>query len=267
MKISDLTLFLVLILAASCKSKTNIPLSEVKVGVAKEYYSDGTLKSETDSKDGKANGLSKNYNKDGVLESVYTFKDAVRQGPGVSYYPTGEVKLKMFYTNGKREGKTLWYYKTGELFRETSYKNGKIEGIVKSYYPNGKIMAEAQYLHEFPGTGLKEYDEKGVLIRDETQIVIKELNTKPINGMIVLELYLNPSRPGTTFFTGNLTDGKYLNETLSPLPFEIGKSRYNLVVPGDNSQPEPLKFVASFQTDKSNYRIITKTYRLPPEIR
>ena len=250
----------IVLLAVSCKSDKNAGSSDVKDGVAKEYYPDGMIKSETDSKDGKANGLMKNYDTKGILTTVYTFKDGIRQGPAVEYYTDGKLKLKMFYKDGKRDGVTLWYYKSGKLFRETPYKAGKVEGIKKSYYEDGKLMAEAPYLNDYPGTGLKEYNSKGVLIKDDTRIVIRETNRGASRETITLELSLSESHPGINFYHGEMTNGEYLSGTLWQLPVKDGKSRYSTPIPSKGYKMDPITFIASYETSNSNYRVIAKKY-------
>ena len=250
----------ILLFILSCKTDKKTQTDVNKPVIVKEYYSNGRIKSETESVNGKANGLMKNYNQDGNLETVYTFKDTKREGPAVEYYPDGKLKLKMFYKDGKREGMTLWYYKSGKLFREIPYKGGKIEGIKKSYYEDGKIMAEAPYYNDNPGIDLKEYTNKGVLIKDDTHIVIKEINRPVAGSSLFLELTLSKSHPGVTFYHGELLEGKYMSEALWPLPYQDGKSRYTMQLPSIGAKIEPIIFIASYQTDNSNYRVITRKY-------
>jgi antitoxin component YwqK of YwqJK toxin-antitoxin module len=262
MRVINIFLSGVIILIIACKSHNTSQNSEVNEGIAKEYYSNGTIKSETESRNGKANGLMKNYNSDGDLISVYTFKDGIRQGPAVSYYPGGELNLKMYYNNGLRDGITLWYYKTGELFREIPYKEGKVDGIKKSYYQDGKLMAEAPYLNDYPGVELKEYNNKGKLLVDNTRIIIKEINHLPAERRITLELRLSELHPGTSFYQGELTENKYLNRELWPLPFEDGKSTYVITVPSSGVLNETYSFSASYQTKSSNIRVVSRKYKI-----
>jgi hypothetical protein len=244
----------------SCKTEKKTKTDENKPVIVKEYHSNGKVKSETEGINGKANGLMKNYNLDGNLETVYTYKDGKRQGPAVEYYPDGKLKMKMNYKDDKREGLAIWYYKSGKIFREIPYKGGQVEGIKKSYYEDGKIMAEAPYLNDYPGIDLKEYNSKGVLIKDDTQIVIKETNRSVAGSLLYLELTLSQSHPGITFFHGELKEGKYISESLWPLPYENGKSRYTFPLPSKGAKIEPIIFIAIYQTDNSNFKVITKKY-------
>ncbi len=249
-----------LLFMVSCKTEKNTVKDDDKTGIVKEYYSNGDIKSETESVNGKANGLMKNYGPDGNLVTVYTFRDGKKQGPAVEYYPDGKLKLKMFYKDGQREGTTIWYYKSGKIFREIPYKEGKIEGIKKSYYETGKIMAEAPYLNDFPGIDLKEYNSKGRLLKDETHIVIKATNRVVAGGSLFLELNLSESHPGTSFFHGELIQGKYMSDALWPLPVKDGKARYTIPLPSSGAKMEAIIFIASYQTNNSNYKVIARKY-------
>jgi len=252
----------ILIISLSCKSKSDSKDSDSKVGIAREYYEDGALKSETESVDGKANGLMKTFDRSGNLKSVYTFKDGIRQGPAVSYYSTGELEMKMFYKDGLREGTTLWYYKTGKLFREIPYKKGKIEGIRKSYYQDGKLMAEAPYFDGYPGLGLKEYNKRGGLINNNTKIIIRKIDRAAQEKRIILELSLTETHPEISFFHGDLVDNKFLSQALWPLPYENGKAKYIVSVPSSGVLKENFTFSASYQTRNSNIMVLSKKYYL-----
>ena len=257
-KIYFITAILLFIL--SCKTDKKVKTDENKPVIFKEYHGNGKIKSETEGVNGKANGLMKIYNPDGNLETVYTYKDGKRQGPAVEYYPDGKLKMKMNYKDDKREGVAIWYYRSGKIFREIPYKGGKVEGIKKSYYENGMIMAEASYLNDYPGIELKEYNSKGILIKDDTHIVIKETNRAVAGSLLYLELSLSQSHPGITFFHGELKEGKYISESIWPLPYENGKSRYTFPLPSKGAKIEPILFIVSYQTDNSNYKVITKKY-------
>lgn len=244
---------------ASCKSKKD---TGSKPGIAREYYDDGTIKTETESVNGKANGLMKTYDRSGNLNSVYTFKDGIRHGPAVSYYPTGELEMKMYYVDGHREGTTLWYYKSGKLFREVPYKAGKIEGIRKSYYEDGKMMSEAYYSGGYPGLGLKEYNKSGKLMSDGTKILIKQINKLGREGRIIFELRLSENHPGVSFYQGDLTNDQFLNDQLWPLPYENGVAKYIVSIPSSGILNETYTFTASYQSRLNDIMVISQKHHL-----
>ena len=253
-------IFLVLcIFLLSCQSKTGKKIEE---GVAYEYYADGKVKSETQVKDTLAHGLMKNYDRDGNVMSVYTFNMGKQDGPAVSYYPNGNLNLKMYYKDGKREGITQWYYDTGELFRTIPYKNGDINGIKTSYYKDGTIMSEAPFLDDMPGIGLKEYNKKGELLKDDTKIIITEENRLFAENRFTLYISLNNPKPGANYYLGELIEGKYLSPNQWQLPLNDNKGYYNINLEKGKFRMETLIFTVSYKTSKSNYRIISRTYNL-----
>jgi hypothetical protein len=259
MKAPLTVILLVYIFLVSCKSGKE---KEIRDGVAYEYYSDGVIKSETEVSDTLANGLMKNYDRDGNISSVYTFVMGKRHGPAVTYYPSGKIKLKMFYSDGKREGKSQWFYNTGELYRDIPYKNGKIDGIRTSYYKNGSVMALAPYREGMPGLGLQEFDIRGEPVEEDVRLIIEEENRLFADNTFILHLMLSERQPGSNFFMGELTDGKYLNRLQWKLPDENGEAKFRIHLDKGRFRMEKLIFSVSYQTKYSNYRVLTRSYNL-----
>jgi hypothetical protein len=246
-------------LLLSCSSETE---KKIKDNIAYEYYSDGTIKSETEVKDTLAHGLMKQYDRDGNISSVYTFNMAKLEGPAVSYYPSGQLKLKMYYKNGKREGTTQWYYSTGELYRTIPYKNGKVDGTQITYFKNGKIMAEAPFRENMPGLGLREYNSKGELLKDDIEVVIREENRLFAENKFVLHLSLSKPQSGADFYMGELVEGKYIDPLQWQLPGKDGEASYIITLNKGGFRMETLILTASYKTSKSNYNVISRTYKL-----
>jgi len=243
----------------SCQSK---PSAKTEDGVAREYYSDGTIKKETQVKDTLAHGLMKQYDRDGGLMNVYSFNMGRLSGPAVSYYPNKKIEQKMFYVDGKREGTTLWYYSSGELFRNIPYKAGKIEGVKTSYYKNGKIMSEAPFHNDLPGIGLKEYNEKGTLISDDTKIIVDEDNRLFAENMYILTIKVNNPKNGLRYYLGDLEEGKYIGQYQWQLPNKDGVATYSINLNKGGFRMETLVLTACYKTSKSNYRVISTKYNL-----
>jgi len=246
-------------LLISCKSGTE---KKIEDGIAREFYADGTVKSETQVKDTLAHGLMKNYDRDGNLMSVYTYNMSKLEGPAVSYYPNSKIKLKMFYKNGKRDGTAQWFYDTGELYRIIPYKNGKINGTKISYYKNGKIMAEAPFLNDFPGIGLREYNMKGILLKDDIKIIVKEDRRFFAENKYMLLISLSNPNLVADYYLGELTDQKYLSPNLLQLPVKDGVANCLITPDKENLKMETLILTACYKTSKSNYRVINRIYSL-----
>ena len=259
MKKKSILFLLLCIFLISCNDGSK---TKVKDGVAIEYYSDGTIQSETEVKDTLAHGLMKKYDRDGNLLSVYTFNMGKLNGPAVTYYTNGQLEQKMYYKDGRRQGTSQWFYSTGELYRVIPYAEGKIDGIKITYYRNGKIMAEAPYKNGLPGIGLKEYNSEGVLIKDDTKIVITEDNRLFAENQFILKISLSKSKPGSDFYLGDLEDGKYIGLYQWQLPVTDGVSKYIITLPKGGFRMETLQFSATYKTSKSNIRVLSRTYNL-----
>lgn len=259
----SITIFLVLCIAfmsgcAEGKKKS----TSGKNKTAYEYYEDGSIKSEAEVKDGKAHGLLKKYTAGGILESVYTYNMGVMDGPAVTYYPNGQARSKMYYLEGKRHGLTRQFYRSGELYRESPYENGKLNGMRITYYKDGSVMAEAPFKEGYPGLGLKEYNMDGELIDDTPQLLIRPVDRVAMEDKYILELRLKPTKPGTVFYIGDLEEGKYIHIGLWPLEPQNGIARYVIKVRKGSFRMEVLSISARYQTDKSNYGVVSKKFNL-----
>ncbi len=243
-------------------SCNNVTEKKIEDSVAVEYYSDGIIKSETQVKDTLAHGLMKQYDRDGNLSSVYTFNMGKLDGPAVSYYPNGKLEQKMNYKNGKREGISQWFYSTGELYRNIPYKEGKIDGVKISYYKNGIIMSEAPFRENLPGIGLREYNMKGELLKDEPKIIVREENRLFAENKYILHFSLSSPKQGTSFYLGDLVDGKYIDPLQWQLPGKDGEASYIITVNKGGYRMETMIITASYKTGKSNINVISRLYNL-----
>ena len=94
-----------------------------KEGHWKEYYNDGTLRSEGDYKEGKPVG-----------EWKY-------------FYPGGtEEQSGKYSITGKMTGKWKWFFENSQLMIEEEYINGLKDGMHTEYEENGKKIEEGEYL-------------------------------------------------------------------------------------------------------------------------
>jgi antitoxin component YwqK of YwqJK toxin-antitoxin module len=83
------------------------------VGIAREYYKSGKLRSETP------------YGADGHIDGI-----------AKSYFESGVVSLMTPYVYGKKEGVERTYYESGKIASETKYDNGLPE-IQKRFNEDG----------------------------------------------------------------------------------------------------------------------------------
>ncbi len=92
-------------------------------GLWKEYFENGSLKSEGSYTDGKTVGTWKYYFQNGKIETAGSYNKA-----------------------GKTEGDWKWFYDDGSVRREESFRNGKSDGLMTEYDESGKIVAQGEYV-------------------------------------------------------------------------------------------------------------------------
>jgi antitoxin component YwqK of YwqJK toxin-antitoxin module len=249
-----------IILFSGCKSKTR---KKVKDNVAYEYYENGNIKTEAQViHDTLANGLYKSYTPDGYLESVYTYVKGKREGPAVTYYNNGKLKTKLNFKDNKLSGTARMYYKTGELYRVTNYVNGEVQGIRTSYYKDGKIMAEVPYKNDYPGLGIKEYTESGKLEGDIPKILITPINHLAMEDNYILRISLSQAEHSTTFYIGDLDDGKYIHKGLWPRKPQGNYLDYKIQVHKGGFMMEKLTISATYMTHHNSWAVVSRTYNL-----
>ncbi|MBR1825396.1 MAG: hypothetical protein IJ770_02305 [Alphaproteobacteria bacterium] len=94
-------------------------------GLYRTYYTNGTVKMEVYSQNGKPNGLGKFYTEDGTLLYEGTFSDGVPVGTMYHYYRNGKVHNEQNYVSGVLHGTQQTYSKKGELTVEVIFDQGK----------------------------------------------------------------------------------------------------------------------------------------------
>ncbi|MGE5424350.1 MAG: toxin-antitoxin system YwqK family antitoxin, partial [Syntrophothermus sp.] len=76
----------------------------------KEYWPDGTLKSEIQQKNGKYDGLAVWYNEDGSKQLECHYKKDQLEGDLIRFFPGGKPREQTTYHKGKKNGMSYTYY-------------------------------------------------------------------------------------------------------------------------------------------------------------
>lgn len=277
MKSTLSVLFLAFALVMSCRTeerkgqaeriqsrKNDTIADSLKIHVIKEYYSNGKIKTEIEAKGNLRHGLTKNYNQEGKLLSQVSYINNEKEGMATNFYAeTGKTNSTLFYKNGIKEGDESWYWESGNPCRVTPYVKGVINGIRKYYYEDGKLMAEAPYKNGYPGTGLKEYKNDGSLITDHPKLVITKEDHLAHANKVILDIQLSDPKLEVKFYSGSLTDGRYLNDKLFLLATQNGMTKidFNLPPGGNINQ----KIVITAHCKKGSLDIplvVSRTYHL-----
>lgn len=116
-----------------------------KTTIKRDYFEDGTLKSEKTFK--KIDG------KDILLKEI-------------NYHPNGNKYIEGNYKDGLREGKWASWYKDGQLWSEGNFKQDKSDGVRSVYHPNGNLHYKGTFdIGKRVGIWLF-YDESGIKINE-----------------------------------------------------------------------------------------------------
>jgi hypothetical protein len=109
-------------------------------GVQKEFYLDGSRKSEKPYKDGSMEGVFKFWGKNGDLVGQYTVSGGT--GGGVVYDSSGLVAREEHYKNGVKAG--LLAEVEGDTIRIEHYQHGRIDMRV-GFFKNNSEVATIQF--------------------------------------------------------------------------------------------------------------------------
>lgn len=162
---------------------------DVKQGVSKILYKEGSLKKTIPFTDGLENGLSFEYALDSTIISVSEYKKGLllsresinrtdrngfKQGSWKIFYDNGFVKEEVTYRNGKKNGFEKKYDISGSLISVVKYEDDilvenaeeiKEYVILYDYYPSGRIKISGSYYNDKPDGIRREYNEEGAIIK------------------------------------------------------------------------------------------------------
>ena len=91
------------------------------------------------------NNVVKEYHENGQLRSETNYKDGKEEGLCNIYHENGQLMFEIYYENGKKEGLDRWYYRNGQLRSDGNCKDDEREGLWKWYNVDGKLRTETNY--------------------------------------------------------------------------------------------------------------------------
>lgn len=117
-----------------------------KIGVWKQYFPSGKVKSEIEYKNGRPSGTFKTFYENGQVEEEGAWKNNAYTGGFKRYYENGVVAQdKTFNAAGKTEGKVVYNYPNGKPELVFDSSNGQENGKLVRYYNNGSIKEETSF--------------------------------------------------------------------------------------------------------------------------
>ncbi|MBX2954671.1 MAG: toxin-antitoxin system YwqK family antitoxin [Cyclobacteriaceae bacterium] len=213
---------------------------------------------------GKTNGVVKANYPDGSLRAEIIYKDGIKHGQAKEYYKTGKLFQAIDYVNGVKHGWAKRYWENGQLYQETPYDSGKINGEQKKYREDGKLSTVAPYYMDNPCTGLKEYLLDGKLKTDYPKIVITPIDNLWKENQYTLRLTMSDKSKGVEYFTGKLTDGKYIGDQASKIwnTDRNGVGELTINLPPGGFMMEELNIIAKVKTIQGNYYVTQRKHNL-----
>ncbi len=196
------------------KTEKTVEVKEEPKEIKKEYWENGNLKFEYETKDGELNGFFNFYDEKGYFRtSIYNLQ-MVNKGLATAKWDDKEYEieikngkpdglLKVYdkdgnlieeteYVEGLENGMSRHYYSDGNLSMEYSFKNGKEEGLCKSYNPDGSISLKMKYKNGMPIAGKSYYSDGRVgteVYSEHGNSITKHYD--PVTGFLFLESYTN----------------------------------------------------------------------------
>ncbi len=253
------------ILLAGCNSPKTNPSTEKKgaavdtnkISTVEERYSTGVIKSRTQAKGNRREGLTQNYNENGQLTTEIMYKNNMKEGMARTFYPNGKVSMEVPYVKGLQDGNAKWFYETGEAYRVTPYVQGKRQGMQKLYYKDGKIKAEIPFKDDAQIPGMKEYLMNGTQIPEPTM----QIRRGTQGNTSVLVIGLSDKSKEVTYYEGALADWKFFPQAMNKLP-KNANGEGILTISNRIMSQGKAHIIAVEKTDMGNDLILEKTYKL-----
>ncbi|MGB3183119.1 MAG: hypothetical protein WBB45_17130 [Cyclobacteriaceae bacterium] len=196
---------------------------------------------------------------DGTMKSKIRYKGRIKDGPAEDYYENGKLRTSIEYKDGLRHGEAKLYHKNGKLYRMTEYKDDMKNGLVTIYRKDGNVKATIPYKNDEPGIGTQEYYVSGNPKTEYPELKINKINRLKSEGRYMVEVELSEKDRNAVFYSGKLTDGKYINNNLVMLETpekEVGL--LDIYLPPGTMVNETINIIAVAETSMGNPYIVQK---------
>jgi antitoxin component YwqK of YwqJK toxin-antitoxin module len=135
------------------------------IKVKREYYKNGTLKSETHYRFGKETGTTTYYHHSYPTKIMEVeMRRGKRNGKCITRYFDGRTESIAYYKNDLLDGVEKQYYMNGNISMEASYTNGLKNGRVTTWFSNGVIRESGTFVNDMFDGDWVNYDERGLLV-------------------------------------------------------------------------------------------------------
>lgn len=134
--------------------------NDIAEGIRREYKPDGTIEKSvmyhngiitgegSMLDDGNKDGHWKEFFADGTLKSEGNYSDGKPVGDWKYFHLNRKTEqIGKFNKQGKPEGIWKWFYEDGKLLREENYRNGLRDGLLSEYDEDGKLVQEGEFVN------------------------------------------------------------------------------------------------------------------------
>ncbi len=145
---------------------------KVYSGLAKEFYSNGSLKKEAYFENGLPQGKVNIYDQNGRIIAIEQYEKGLKNGQTVLYNFIQNVlaEEKLDYKNGMINGKHQLFGPNGKLILVEEYKNDKLNGTREIFFQNGKPSSKENYKDDVLEGTRQMYYESGQVLYEESYI-------------------------------------------------------------------------------------------------
>jgi len=136
-------------------------------GVKKVFYDSGSLRFETNYRNGVKDGISREYYKNGSIKAAAIYLEGKKQGVYKEFYPTSFLQKITFYNEDVLHGDYKKYYEDGRLHFEWKFINGEmVQNYIRKYeyHQNGNLKLE-YYFNEGDGFWNEFYEDGQLSLR------------------------------------------------------------------------------------------------------
>jgi antitoxin component YwqK of YwqJK toxin-antitoxin module len=150
--------------------------------------------------DSTTDGEKKVFYPTGQLQYLVEFKNGKANGRVREYTPDGKLYMDAIFVEGHRNGKCTHFYKNGNPFEASNFVNGEKDGVESKYYENGKLLATILYKKNKVQPGLKEYKADGTEVKDDNELIIKEIDHVAKEGKYFFQVSLKNPKPNVDYY-------------------------------------------------------------------
>jgi len=199
------------------------------------------------------------YYENGNLHYIVEYKKGKANGRVREYTPDGKIYMDAIYSDGHRDGKCTHFYKNGIPFSVSNFVNGEKDGIESKYYDDGKLLATIIYKKNKVQPGLREYKKDGTEIKQENDLVIKEIDHSASEGKYFFQVSLLKPQANVTFYASPQSDP----ESREKLQLSGNTGILEIPVSSRHFVMKNLIFQAEYKTHLGNTMRLEKLYHHP----